>query len=615
VSVVRARPHHLVTYGQAADQIGADLTAASAELSDALDALRASFGWQEHLPGVPPLELDVEESALTIRTIGSWTATFGNELAALDGRDARVRGVVAVDTAALDERGREVLQLTSTPPELGDHRFVIVDGHAHHRGSDAAELAELVVVDGVLTLRVSRSSGGDLVPFAEHPIPAHVTSLTLRTGDGNDLVSLPPGVADRFEIVVDLGHGHNQLGYLNPDASIVSVSGGRGVRVFAGTGDDTVFGTAGDDRVYLAGGSNTVHAGAGADVIVSAGEGANRLHGGDGDDRLSTGTGDDFLDGGRGADVLATVAGRNVLSAGRGRGSRLLGGRGDDTFVEGRGRAHTVGGGGDDLVHRAGPTAPGAPATTSTATPGGGSLTVVRVEVRGEPGSRALQLDRPDGISDAEWDAWVATVDADLELLRHLPSGNEGLMRLDVEVGKGGLPWAREPLVTLQPTVHLEDGRPAPFDAAGAMSRGYDHNVSSALSNPLEVRYDHAPRIEHDRHGGVAAPGAVVLYHELAHVHDYHHGRGSGDPYDEVVVDAAGDEVAREQVTTQREINAVGYDQDGDGRVDDHETIGGHPAVLTESRVRQELGLGLRPGYLHHEGAPPGARFVWETDP
>lgn len=491
-----------------------------------------------------------------------------------------------------------------------------VDGeHAIVTGTDESDFVELYEQDGQLFVRISNlDASGNLVEVANHPVPDHVRTLTVRTGDGNDIVSVPPGVAEHIELTFNVGEGNNTVGYVNPNASIMSVSGGDGMRVLAGDGNNTVHGTQGDDTMVLGGGNNDVSAVAGSNLISAMGGGSNRIQGGTGRDRIRTGDGNDYIDGGDGRDHIETTGGDNILVGGEGDGDRLIGGDGTNTYVGGRGSTHVSSSGGDDRYLY---TDLDQHTFDFDNSEGGARLEMIRVEVEGRAGEDAIRLERPNDVSDAEWEAWVNRVESDLEMIRHTPSGQAGLQALDEDVGHGGPFWNRQPAITVQPIVAADRD---PFDVEGFLSSG--ERFQRSLASPSDgVFYDTDPRLSQD--GDSPMPSAIVLYHELAHAYDHRTGVFDGGrrdiEYDEVIVDADGNEVDRTFLgraspyrTYTPEINSVGYDQDGDGRLSPDEVFGDHPTELTEFEIRRDLGLDPRTGYLTDPNdVPEGGRVIY----
>jgi hypothetical protein len=144
------------------------------------------------------------------------------------------------------------------------------------------------------------------------------TVLTVRTGEGNDTVSVASGT--RVALTLISGEGDD--------------------RVNGGWGDDVILGLDGRDHLEGGPGNDTVHAGAGDDVVYAL----------SGDDRVRGGEGDDYLDGGHGRDDIDGGAGRDVLSGGQ-DDDTLDGGADDDTVYNGFGRDAVLASGGADTAY------------------------------------------------------------------------------------------------------------------------------------------------------------------------------------------------------------------------------------------------------------------------
>jgi hypothetical protein len=194
------------------------------------------------------------------------------------------------------------------PPEAAGGVSWIVDGDSVVLNTGTGNDTVAVRVDPKTGEQVVTVNGRD------YRFPA-TAALTVRTGEGNDTVTVASGT--RVALTLIGGEGDDRL------------QGGRG--------DDVILGL--DGRDYLEGGAgdDVVHAGAGNDVIYAL----------SGDDRVRGGEGDDYLDGGHGRDDIYGGAGRDVLSGGQ-DADTLDGGAGDDTVYSGFGRDAVLASGGSD---------------------------------------------------------------------------------------------------------------------------------------------------------------------------------------------------------------------------------------------------------------------------
>ncbi|MEV0274182.1 M91 family zinc metallopeptidase [Hamadaea sp. NPDC050747] len=142
--------------------------------------------------------------------------------------------------------------------------------------------------------------------------------LILRTGGGDDTVTVAPGTSVRLTLVG--GDGDDEL--------------------HGGDGDDVLYGSAGAD--YLSGGAG--------DDKLSGGDGHDTAYGLAGADAIDGGDGRDYLDGGHGSDVLSGDDGADVLVGGSGA-DRVSGGAGADVLYSGGGADVVDGGDGDDIAY------------------------------------------------------------------------------------------------------------------------------------------------------------------------------------------------------------------------------------------------------------------------
>lgn len=136
------------------------------------------------------------------------------------------------------------------------------------------------------------------------------------------------------------------------DAGTVSAADVRLIRLFGGTGNDTLRVDLPDTniRAWLYGGKgDDVLSGGGGNDRLSGSYGNDTLNGGGGDDILTGSRGDDIIDGGAGNDRLYGEAGNDTLRGGDGD-DWLVGGAGTDN-ISGDGGADTIlGGTGDDVI-------------------------------------------------------------------------------------------------------------------------------------------------------------------------------------------------------------------------------------------------------------------------
>jgi uncharacterized protein YukE len=352
-----------------------------------------------------------------------------------------------------------------TPPELTRSNAFIDDGDRVIVNATGADDDVYVDVD---------PRNGDLLVTIDHRLTrfAAGTDLVLRTGAGNDRVTVAPRAGVR-------------------------------VTVLAGTGDDTVTGGGGDESVFGLAGRDTILGGGGADYL-SGGRGGDYLDGQSGDDLIDGGTGDDalyglggrdslwggagadYLDGGRGDDLVSGGTGIDDLFGGRDRDT-LLGGADDDRLYGGDGTDRLVGGAGaDHAFAQADDTVTGVADRVGVPITDAGSF----IQISGTPD-------------------FQARVESDLDALRSSPTGATMLTTLQHDHDAGG-----DTLVIV---------------ATGA-ANGYE-TPGLSFFGPSHDRVEYNPTF--DDLAVAPTPPLVVLYHELAHVEDEFAGTKAPGTYQE----------------------------------------------------------------------------------
>ena len=224
------------------------------------------------------------------------------------------------------------------------------------RGGDDTNLSNDVinVTRSGGEIAVSVDVGNDVVgtgptdAFVSHYAVGDVQSITINANDGNDSVTVEPG----------LGIG-------------LTVNGGDGNdTIIAGGGNETLNGGAGNDQIFAGGGNNTVADGTGNDLVdltensvpvsYATGGGNDTVlgtafddisTGSTGNDRLEGRGGNDTLDGNPGTDELLGQEGSDSIIWNNGDGSDVIeGGSGDSDLVTVNGSAS-----GDDFVAQSAP--------------------------------------------------------------------------------------------------------------------------------------------------------------------------------------------------------------------------------------------------------------------
>lgn len=365
--------------------------------------------------------------------------------------------------------------------------------------------------------------------------------LAVRTADGNDVVHSAPDV--KVNMTVEGGAGDDTI-----------VTGAGQDRVEGGLGDDTI--VTGDGRDYAFGGKGNDR--------ITAGTGDDAVYGGDGDDRVLGGDGRDFISGGKGSDTIDGGRGDDILAGGQDR-DIVRSGEGDDRVYVGAGADNVDNRSGNDVVYgpREGHAVSAAPGASNR-----------REEV---PANAALGASIViDG--DAEF---KERVEADLEVLRSSPAGQQMLAELDQAAARGQQVTIRE----------LENVRNGSAGPAGPDSFIKPDGTAGA-GDDVVIRYN--PSHQTDK------PPAVVLYHEMSHAYNLANGTAQDGYYNHPGHPDDGIRNAERQ--------AVGLDNDGIAYDFDHNPATpadtANPPALSENGLRSEMGLPDRLTYATSMPSP-----------
>jgi len=357
--------------------------------------------------------------------------------------------------------------------------------------------------------------------------------LTLRSGDGNDVITVAPNV--KVNIVVDAGAGDDT--------------------VTTGAGDDRVDGGLGNDRISTGAGRDDLFGNSGDDIL-DAGAGDDVVYGGDGADRLLGGDGVDFIEGGRGNDELDGGAGHDMLSGGL-DDDTLRGGQGDDAVYTGAGKDTVDNQSGNDTVYAQS-------AMDLINANGGARNTVVNVEIGAAK-----------GVTIEGSDAFRQRVGAEIDFLRSSPSGQRMLAEFDKAAARGNS-------VTIKELANEQNGYAQTFSNDADIVNG-----RPGKGGDVQISYNPSFHMAE-----FPAP-AVVLYHEMSHAYNGVNGtfqqgtyRGTG-PDNGQVPNA-------ERQAVGLETSAPAYDFDGDPSTP---KTTANPDHLSENGLRAELGLPDRPSY------------------
>jgi Ca2+-binding RTX toxin-like protein len=359
--------------------------------------------------------------------------------------------------------------------------------------------------------------------------------LTIRTGDGNDIIEAAPNVT--VNMVVDAGAGDDHI--------------------VTGMGDDRIYGGDGNDFIQTIGGRNDIDGGSGDDVI-HGGDGANVIYGGRGNDEIHAGSGFNYIDGGRGDDVIHGAGGQNIISAGGGSDQVNLAG-GENTVYAGDGDSTVNGAGSGDTVY--------AKASDLINSVGAAAPTVVNVEIDPDLG-RSVEITGSD--------AFRERMEAEMDFLRASPGGQQMLAELDAAAEKGNV-------VTIRELANEQNGYAQTMGRANAEIR----NGQAGTGSDVLVSYN--PSFHMD---AFPAPN-VVLFHELSHAYNgvtgtFQPGTYVGEGPDSGRVPNA------ERQAVGLETSAPAFDFDGDPSTP---PTTHNPIELTENGIRREMGLPDRPSY------------------
>jgi Ca2+-binding RTX toxin-like protein len=472
--------------------------------------------------------------------------------------------------------------------------------------SDADHVQVVPNDDGSFTIRVGTIVNGSMVYRTER-IPPGQTNLEIRTYDGNDVIEVPPEV--RLNIRTYAGSGNdNYFGGGHPGAS---VGGSGNDYIDLGEGDDVAFGGAGHDTIIGGDGKDVVDGQDGQDTIeggddfdtIYGGRGYDIITGGGGDDYLEGSSDDDVMDGGDGNDTVSGGRGDDVIEGGDGN-DHMFGGRGSDVYGGGKGTDQVVAERGEVAVE-----------TESKTT----------IELVGSPGSDAIELYKPDWMTDEQYEAWQERIDSDLELIRTTPHGREGLEALDDaydDSDSGWNPFDSGSHIRIAPYVDtdpdnsgIDPQRNDGFSVedwmqGGQLGGNYASPPGGAFDDEALVNYGATHNQALDERPPVAS-----LYHELAHSYDQISGGTPEGEFTEQRVDEHGN-VIEETTTSNAEFNSTGFDVDSDGDYDPLDTDGGrdHPGALTENALRDDLGWDNRESYTYVPGQDEDVIVIVEDD-
>jgi Ca2+-binding RTX toxin-like protein len=233
-----------------------------------------------------------------------------------------------------------------------DGNFAVVDG---------TDTDDTIVVSSPQTGQVNVNGLPALVRLFD--TNEATDTLKLRTGAGNDHVSITPAAADQIFAIVELGDGDDYIqgfSFAYGGAGNDTLIGTDGPdTLVGGLGDDSIKGLAGDDLLIGDSGisgdvADDAHS-CGGDfsviVIIPSPTGGNdTIHGGAGNDSVYGNQGDDYLFGDAGFDAVLGEEGDDYIAGGADE-DQLFGGIGDDTIYGEAGNDSIRGEEGDDELY------------------------------------------------------------------------------------------------------------------------------------------------------------------------------------------------------------------------------------------------------------------------
>ena len=173
--------------------------------------------------------------------------------------------------------------------------------------------------------------------FVSHYAVGDVQSIMVNANDGNDSVTVQPGLG--ISVTVNGGSGNDTI--IGGDGSETLNGDSGNDQIFAGSGNNTVADGPGNDLVDLTQNSTpiTYTTGGGNDTVLGTSF-DDSITGSSGNDRLEGRGGNDSLIGAGGADTLLGQEGSDVVTWNSGDGSDVIeGGSGDSDRVTANGSA------------------------------------------------------------------------------------------------------------------------------------------------------------------------------------------------------------------------------------------------------------------------------------
>lgn len=454
-----------------------------------------------------------------------------------DGKQIKIGQLHDDDTVSLTRE--QTIASSGFSQYVSDDQLVLT---TKGEGDDQVDIAQRD--DGTLDVTVNGESYE--VKLAEGQ------QFALRVGDGNDTVSVAPNVKINF--VVEGGAGDDTI---TTGAGNDNVDGGEGNdTITTGDGNDYVFGNSGDDKIDGGAGNNTIYGGDGGDEITADGTGeVNYFEGGEGDDIIDASKGKNVVSGGKGDDAI-TSGGSNTIYTGDGSDSV------EGVTTQDKVHAQT---GVDQIAFAAGQSDNG--------------QVVVNVRVDPALGTQGIKVEGSP--------AFVQRVEADLEMLRSSPAGQQMLASFDeVAAEKGHTLTIREFSREVNSVTYPAD----PNARLSDIQIGADNKPAEGMDTIVEYNASIDLDSAIGKFGGFLPN--VVLYHEMSHAYNMTHGTLLAGDYKGSGPDAQAGVPNSERQAVGLETTATPFDfGDGSG------PLTHNPIALTENGLRREFGLADRPSY------------------
>jgi hypothetical protein len=395
-----------------------------------------------------------------------------------------------------------------------------------------------------VSIGVDPATGLQLVTVngEKHYFPPGI-NIVVRGGEGNDTITVAPGAKVHLTL-------------LGSDGDDTIRGGDNGATILGLGGNDKLYGGAGDDRISAGAGRDDIEGGAGNDTL-DGGSGDDTIYGLDGDDSINGGEGQDYLEGANGNDAINGGSGNDIISGGNGDDT-MRGGSGDDVFYAGRGNDVSYGGQGDDKVF--------------------GESTDVSAGVEQNVTVQIKDLGQHISIQGSP--EFQARVQADLDMLRSSPDGQEMLAALDKahDATAGGFLWWHHDGDTL--TIREYSN---PLDPNNSTTSMNGNTVVIAYNPHLDILPMNGNALD-----TVESPPVTVLYHEMAHGYDFMNNTFAPGTY------TGSDNLGMPDL----EREAAGLPIDGDHNpATPPQLYDKHPFDLTENGLRGEMGAPNRPRY------------------